>query len=135
MHDITGRGMGTAWPRLLMLGGEDGAPKRLLLSGGRVFTEGVVDMEIWVNSDGNGKRWDQVHSISYQHNRLAVSPVHQLSRFVNLTDTSGSTTSYVSLVKLDPVTALVVYSCDVALNENKSETGGLEGFSMRLTLG
>jgi hypothetical protein len=63
-------------------------------------------------------------------------PVHQLSKWVNLSDTSRSTstTSYISLVKLDPVTALVVYSCDVAMDENKSETGGLEAFSMRITL-
>jgi hypothetical protein len=60
--------------------------------------------------------------------------VHQLSKWVNLSDTSRSTTSYISLVKLDPVTALVVYSCDVAMDENKSETGGLEAFSMRITL-
>ena len=39
-----------------------------------------------------------------------------------------------SLVKLDSVTALVVYSCDVALDANKSLTGGLEAFSMRITL-
>jgi hypothetical protein len=81
MHDINGRGMGTAFPRLLMLGGEDGTPKRLLLSGGRVYTEGIIDIEVWTNSDGMGRRWDQVHSISYQHNRLAVSPV---SEFVGL---------------------------------------------------
>ena len=37
---------------------------RLLLSGGRVYTEGIIDMEVWVNSDGMGKVWDQVHSIS-----------------------------------------------------------------------
>ena len=140
MHDATGRGMGTAYPRLLMLGGEDGVPKRLLLSGGRVFTEGVVDIEIWVNSDGMGRQWDQVHSIAYQHDRLAsvVTPTHkpvpQLSKWVNLSDTSGSTTSYVSLLKLDPETALVVYSCDIALNQNKSETGGMKTFSMRVTL-
>ena len=80
MHDINGRGMGTAYPRLLMLGGgDDGAPKRLLLSGGRVFTDGVVDIEIWISSNGMGKIWDQVHSVSYQHNRHAVSPVHQLT--------------------------------------------------------
>ena len=60
MHDVNGRGMGTAFPRLLMLGGEDDTPKRLLLSGGRVYTEGIIDMEVWVNSDGLGRRWDQV---------------------------------------------------------------------------
>ena len=60
--------------------------------------------------------------------------MHELSKWVNLSDTARSTTSYVSLVKLDSVTALVVYSCDVALDANKSLTGGLEAFSMRITL-
>ena len=134
MHDVNGRGMGTAYPRLLMLGGEDGVPKRLLLSGGRVYTEGIIDMEIWVSSDGMGKRWDQVHSVSYQHNRLAVSPVHKLSKFVNLTDGVNSTTSYVSLMKLDPQTALLVYECKDDPGSNYSAREGLEHFSMRITV-
>ena len=76
----------------------------------------------------------QVHSISYQHNRLAVSPVHRLSRFVNLTDGINSTTSYVSLMKLDPQTALVVYECKDDPGSNYSQRSGLEQFSMRITL-
>ena len=58
MRDSTGRGMGTAFPRLLMLGDKDsGSPQRLLLSGGRLFTEGLIDIELWVSSDGMGRTW------------------------------------------------------------------------------
>ena len=61
MRDSTGRGMGTAFPRLLMLGDKDsGSPQRLLLSGGRLFTEGLIDIYLWVSSDGMGTRWVRV---------------------------------------------------------------------------
>ena len=94
MRDITGRGMGTAYPRLLMLGDKGrGTPQRLLLAGGRLFTEGLVDIELWVSSDGMGIRWDQVHSLSYQHNRNVVNPLQRLFHQVNLTVGVNSTTS------------------------------------------
>jgi len=60
--------------------------------------------------------------------------VHKLSKFVNLTDGVNSTTSYVSLMKLDPQTALVVYECKDDPGANYSKRGGLEHFSMRITL-
>ena len=86
--------MGTAFPRLLMLGDKGrGTPQRLLLSGGRLFTEGLIDIELWVSSDGMGERWDQVHSLSYQHNRNVVNPLHKLFHQVNLTVGVNSTTS------------------------------------------
>ena len=94
MRDMTGRGMGTAYPRLLMLGDKGrGTPQRLLLAGGRLFTEGLVDIELWVSSDGMGIRWDQVHSLSYQHNRNVVNPLQRLFHQVNLTVGVNSTTS------------------------------------------
>ena len=57
MRDSTGRGMGTAFPRLLMLGDKDSGTQRLLLSGGRLFTEGLIDIYLWVSSDGMGTKW------------------------------------------------------------------------------
>ena len=63
--------MGTASPRLLMLGDKDsGSPQRLLLSGGRLFTEGLIDIELWVSSDGMGTRWVRDH-----HHACAQSDV------------------------------------------------------------
>lgn len=156
MRDINGRGMGTAYPRLLRVGNRcvarssivckylrsgisncianDGVSNcRLLLSGGRLFTESVIDIELWVNSDGMGRVWDQVHSLSYEHNRVVVNPLHRLFHQVNLTDTTNSTTSYTSLVPFNEDSALVFYECYMV-----SSTPGVVGahgfFSMRITL-
>ena len=106
---------------------------RLLLSGGRLFTESVIDIELWVNSDGMGRIWDQVHSLSYEHNRMVVNPLHRLFHQVNLTDTTNSTTSYTSLVPVDDSSAMVFYECYMV-----SQTPGVVGahghFSMKVTV-
>ena len=52
MNDTTGRGMGVARPRLLMLGAGKGP---LLLSGGRLLTEKTRDILLWVCWDGMGE--------------------------------------------------------------------------------
>ena len=134
MRDVNGRGMGTAFPRLLMLGDRDkGEPLRLLLSGGRLFTESLIDIELWISSDGMGRRWDQVHSLSYEHNRHVVNPLHKLFHQVNLTDTANSTTSYTSLVPLDSTSALLFYECFM-VSETPGVVGGHGHFSMKVTL-
>ena len=81
-----------------------------------MLTEGIVDIELWVSSDGMGRIWDQVHSLSYQHNLLVPlvpNPLQKLWYQVNLTGAPfNSTTSYTPRVKLNASTALLLYECD-----------------------
>ena len=81
MRDTSGRGVGCARPRLLLL--RAGGP--LLLSGGRLTTESMTGIFLWVSSDGFGHRWDQVHSLSYQHNLLQPLPMLKFPETVNTT--------------------------------------------------
>ena len=76
---------------------------------------------------------DQVHSLSYEHNRRVVNPLHKLFHQVNTTDSVNSTTSYMSLVKLNESTAVVMYECYMV-----SKVPGVVGphgqFSMRVSV-
>jgi hypothetical protein len=127
MRDVTGRGIGTAYPRLLKVG------NTLLLSGGRLMTEGLIDIELWVNSDGMGKVWDQAHSISYQHNRNVVNPLHRLFWQVNTTDSTNSTTSYTSLVPVSETEAVILYECHM-VSGDPMKVGAHGAFSMKITV-
>jgi hypothetical protein len=115
------RNAGTAFPRLLNLGG------RLLLSGGRSVNRGRWDVTLWISKDGLGDAWEE-HSLSAQHNERigdARSKIYtctdvrekcsvpvgekiplRLSSSINTTEASSA---YTSLVALDDKTALVVY--------------------------
>ena len=116
MNDTTGRGMGVARPRMLMLGNGKGP---LLLSGGRLYTEQTCDILLWVSWDGMGENWE-TYSLTYRHNSL-VKPSLRFSAAVN--STSGrATTSYTSLLAFDNDNAIVVYN---------GETGI---FAMRVTV-
>jgi hypothetical protein len=96
-------------PRLLLL--SPNGP--LLLSGGRLYTEGTRDILLWVSWDGMGTEW-HAHSLSYQHN-LGVSPVDlRFSSAVNAT-TGRATTSYTSLLPLGGGQAAVVYNGETGI--------------------
>lgn len=88
MRDNTKKGIGCARPRLLSLGPDS----PLLLSGGRLTTEGMAGIFVWVSSDGFGRGWDQVYSLSYTHNLLEPSPALRFPQTVNTTlDLEGCT--------------------------------------------
>jgi hypothetical protein len=109
MNDTTGRGMGVARPRMLMLGNGKGP---LLLSGGRLYTEQTRDILLWVSWDGMGENWE-TYSLSYHHNSL-VKPALRFSAAVN--STSGrATTSYTSLLALDSDNAVVIYNGETGI--------------------
>ena len=67
MKSPDGKGIGTARPQLLLLGGGRGP---LLLSGSRVMGRhrAAADNFLWVNSAGDGETFDQAFSISGAHN-------------------------------------------------------------------
>jgi hypothetical protein len=106
------KGTGCARPRLMrLLGGP------LLLSGGRLCTENMTGIFLWVNADGMGGFNSSApgtqnfvrHSISAQHNRLwKGDPQYLFSEMVN--DSSVfETLSYTSLTVTGPRSAAIFY--------------------------
>ena len=76
---------------------------------------------------------DQVHSLSYEHNRHVVNPLHKLFHQVNTTDSTNSTTSYMSLVRLNASTAVVMYECYM-VSEVPGVVGEHGNFAMRVSV-
>ena len=126
--------VGCARPRLLMLGEANQGP--LVLTGGRARnrnTSGAstasckrlsratltwssdlllgcrADVLLWVNDDGMGTAWVE-YSLSYWHNVLESNPELQFTAHVNSTSGHRQTTSYTSLLRTGPSSALVTYN-------------------------
>jgi hypothetical protein len=53
----------------------------LLLSGGRLFTEGLIDIELWVSSDGMGTRWVRKSPPDTERTRSLPIPAHSFGLF------------------------------------------------------
>ena len=78
LRDANGHGVGTARPRLLLLG------SKLLLSGGRLTTEQQGGVFLWVSDDGFGRSW-RTTSLSFKHNQLESDPALRFPDRVNTT--------------------------------------------------
>eukprot|EP00666_Eupelagonemidae_sp_cell4sb_P010411 gene10411-23024_t len=124
-------GGGGAPRRLLLVGGRLLTESLIDIPIAHTSPGQPAHSKVWVCSDGMGRHWDQTHSVSYTsgsqkieflshtrqfscdpllhwHNRLAPDAMKLWYQF-NVTEVVNSTTSYASLVKLDPVTALIYY--------------------------
>ena len=78
LRDANGHGVGTARPRLLLLG------SKLLLSGGRLTTEQQGGIFLWISDDGFGRAW-RTTSLSFKHNQLESDPALRFPDTVNTT--------------------------------------------------
>lgn len=79
MRDLTGKGIGTARPQLLLLGGS------LLLTGSRVLSSDDSDYYLWHDSGGTGHSFD-AHSLTYHHNQLIQDPKMRIGAWCNGTN-------------------------------------------------
>lgn len=66
-------------------------------------------MLLWVNDDGMGTTWVE-YSLSYWHNMLEATPALKFTSQVNSTSGHRQTTSYTSLLRTGPSSALVTYN-------------------------
>lgn len=79
MRDLTGKGIGTARPQLLLLGGS------LLLTGSRVLSSDDSDYYLWHDSGGTGHSFD-AHSLTFYHNQLIQDPKMRIGVWCNGTN-------------------------------------------------
>lgn len=123
IRDLRGKGIGTARPQLLLLGGS------LLLTGSRVLSSDDSDYYLWHDSDGTGNSFD-AHSLTYHHNELVKDPKKKIGVWCNGTNITGpgqQCGGYTSIVPLDEENALVMYSVETV-------DFGAFIFTMRVTL-
>ena len=123
MRDMSGKGIGTARPRLLLLGGS------LLLTGSRVLSSHDSDYYLWHDGDGTGRSFD-AHSLTYHHNQLVQNPKQRIGVWCNGTNVTApgqACAGYTSVVPLDKHNALLMYSTDTV-------DDGEWIFSMRVAL-
>ena len=108
MRDVNGRGIGTARPRMILLGGT------LLLTGSRVLSSDDSDYYLWESADGLAQKFT-AHSLTYHHNRLVNDPKQRIGAWCNGTNVTApgqQCGGYTSIVPLDRENALVMYSSD-----------------------
>jgi len=109
MQDVSGKGIRTARPHLLLLSGS------LLLTGSQVLSSDDSDYYLWHNITSLGSSFE-AHSLMYHHNLLVKDPKQKIGAWCNGTNVTApgqACAGYMSIVSLDTDNALVMYSTDM----------------------
>lgn len=132
-------GTGCARPRLLSLG----KAKPMILSGGRLCTEHMTGLFMWLNLAGTREGAWERYSLSYQHNmHWKGDQSYKFDERVNSSDIFESQ-AYTSLMQVDDTSFVVTYNKywpklfngeDGCQGSDPLKIGCSSGFAMKVTL-